>query len=263
MISKWLGQYLLLSIKIGEKATHHEVVNGKSLIIVPHADDELLGCYNFIINNIRDVVLFYCGFCGSNYDLENQRIRKEEFISFANTINAKYIISSENIETSLKDAINLEKPHNILLTSIVDWHFEHRKVNYILSKINSLSNNINVVLYSISIPIPLSYRNVSNEYNKSTYEEKWALFRNCYNSQMRINHIRFKIFSRFTFTRAYASEPFFMIKLATYKKCISDLTVSDDDFYQLKKGINSYSKSYKLSTILYEKIFKLTGHESI
>lgn len=58
------------------------IPTGKSLVIVPHADDELFGTFGYI-SITKNTELYYMGCTGSNLESHNKEIRDKEFISCA------------------------------------------------------------------------------------------------------------------------------------------------------------------------------------
>lgn len=255
--SLWKLQYYFVRSKKSDYPEKNPDIHGLTLIIVPHADDELIGCYAFLKRNAQNVVLFYCGFCGSNYDKDNQEIRRSEFISFANSLGIRYIISTKEVDKCLQEAVLKESPSNIFLTSIVDWHSEHRQVNFILSEILTNSSlNFKIGLYSISVPLPLAYRNYQTEYGTSEFRQKWASFESFYQSQASINVNRFKMYSRFTFSDSYASEPFYIIDSFNYISSIKKIKETGFNFAVLKRYLHNYYKISDVSFMLYRKFFE-------
>lgn len=105
-------------------------IEGEILIIVPHSDDELIGCHQFIRHNINNATLFYCGFTGKNKTQENHIVRLDEFKKYCEQSNCKYVVSSENVKEDLYSYLDEAKPDIVAIPSMVDWHSEHRVINY-------------------------------------------------------------------------------------------------------------------------------------
>ena len=131
-------------------------IEGEILIIVPHADDELIGCHQFIRHNINNATLFYCGFTGKNKTQENHIVRLDEFKKYCEQSNCKYVVSSENVKEDLYSYLDEAKPDIVAIPSMVDWHSEHRVINYyIRDYINSHRNPCikSVLWYHLSVPL--------------------------------------------------------------------------------------------------------------
>jgi LmbE family N-acetylglucosaminyl deacetylase len=258
---KWFAQFNAL--KKERKIGNTEALTKKRfehiLIIAPHADDELIGCFQFIKNNLRAVRLFYCGFTGGNIDSENISSRAAEFEKFCKTMKVEYVVSSNNIEIDLKKEINEYGPDAILIPSFVDWHLEHRKVNHILSEIiEHCDCSTCIMWYQISVPMSSTFVNCFEVLNKRDQDEKWDIFYDCYKTQKHLPIKRFRYAERLAGQRhgVFAGEEFSLMSAAEWRRCIRILQEKKNEMEidSLSESINDLfkvrSKAEKIFTIL-------------
>ena len=181
------------------------------IIVVPHADDELIGSYHLINKYKRNVMLFYCGFTGNNPSQENKKIRQFEFEKFCKNEKIDYYISSSDVENELFQVVKKFSPSIILLPTCIDWQWEHRKCNYIcLNVLNKLKIIPKIGWYQVSVPISNSYLNFTVSFSKKQQKDKWKKFSNVYRSQRNLPVFRFQMAERITGYKInkYAAEAF-------------------------------------------------------
>lgn len=227
-------------------------LGGPTLIIAPHADDELIGCYNYIKRHRDDVIVLYCGLLGSNKDTANARIRKDEFIEFCSKVSAQYVVLEKASVESIKAILCKYDFDNVFIPSFIDWHVEHRWVNEALLQILEQIKLINIVWYQVSVPLyKINY--IEGE-NKADYLEKWRVFADCYKSQKKINTSRFKFVERRGWNHFYAIEPYYCQSPDVFKQNLGKLSKNTIQLNQLKKVLNDYGKVVGLSAIIYKQI---------
>ncbi|MCQ2550363.1 MAG: PIG-L family deacetylase, partial [Lachnospiraceae bacterium] len=159
---------------------------GKSVFFVPHADDELLGTGYYLLEHRLDSYLIFLSNTGSKKDVENRKKREQEFETFCrdNKIEFCYIDDNYRVESFLKDA------NNIFLPSLIDWHREHRDVNFVACALCDKYSISKVYWYNISVP--LSYSESVVYYPGKIKFDKYRLFKVFYKSQTNIPVFRFK-----------------------------------------------------------------------
>ena len=228
-----------------------DVKEGYSLIIAPHADDELIGCYHYIKKHPQSVVL-YCGLLGNHPGEENELRRKKEFISFCTSNRIQFILCEGELNQKIDSVIKEYKPSNIVIPSFIDWHPEHRLVNTILYHLDSVPDDSNIIWYRVSVPL-MRYNYVIKE-NKEEYNNKWCNFSRHYKSQLSINFRRFKFFEKFSINGCYASEIFLIQDYNQFKKSVDDLSSHITTMMGLKSRINDIGSLSSLSESLYAKL---------
>lgn len=215
---KWYFQY---------KKNNHANINAeilkindyeKILIIVPHADDELIGTHMLISKYSSKIELLYCGMTGENNNKSNYNIRLKEFKEYCKINKVDYkIAKNDNIESSIKNSINRFNPNYIFIPSFFDWHEEHLMISKILTKINL--ENIKIGLFQISVPIPVNLINYYLTINRKGRKNKWSNFKNIYKSQSNLPIKRFKYNEMVNKVRGYhSSEVYAIMEYEEYKK---------------------------------------------
>lgn len=196
--------------------------------MVPHADDDLLGGYALHLLQGEKLLYGYFGLTGSNNDPANKKDRDREFNEYIRYINSHSceLHNSEEITRVIQE-------HNIktiYLPSIVDWHPEHRLLNYLL--LDCLQDNyeskvfdsVNLVWYSVSVPI------CDNEIwiapmSKKEQKEKYQLFKTIYKSQSHMPVERFLYQERINAlgTQIFAGECFSGIELNDWERIVDSI----------------------------------------
>lgn len=248
-------QYLLWNIqilrfkKVFPKETKKSL---NTLVISPHADDELIGCYAYIKKH--NPTVFLCSLTGSNNSIDNKLIRENEFEKFCLDNNLPFYIARENLEKELKGQILNIKPDRILVPSMVDWHFEHRLINEILSNIlKDLEINPEIFWYQVSVPITHQKINATTEINKKLFKEKWDSFYKYYPSQKNINVDRFKFLEKHTVLKT-AAESYFAMDTKTWMQNVEILKPYEEKMNDLKSDINNLKNIKLLANEFYKKV---------
>lgn len=253
-ILKWNFQLSRIRYVDSDDAYNFDLFS-KILIIVPHADDELIGCYHLLKKYKDKITLFFCNYVGTNDDENNKLTREKEFIEFCKSNDLRFIISN-NVNNDLKSYLSNNNVDLILLTPLIDWHEEHRRVNDILYHLLQSSIYKGYIgWYQISVPLLES--NVKIRFTRNDKKEMEKDFVYYYPSQSNLPIQRFninrKIYSKnrlFFFYENYYifSKNTFEIFFKNYKK--ADIQKIND----LKQYINHINVLNFKSKSLYEKI---------
>ncbi|OUQ27968.1 hypothetical protein B5E77_03895 [Lachnoclostridium sp. An131] len=182
------------------------------LFIVPHADDELFGGYALKLLQGNSLIWAYFGFTGSNKTLKNERIREREFTKMAQKMKANFY-KIQNVE-QLNKIVRDNNIQEIYLPSLIDWHYEHRLVNYMLLECSILSEkNIKLFWYTISVPLMTSKSKFFVPMNKKEQNKKYKCFKRIYKSQRYMPIKRFKFQEKLEgkLINKYAAESFIHI----------------------------------------------------
>ena len=246
--------------KVDEQKRTFGVPDGKTLVIVPHADDEIFGAYGFIRGN-PETELFFMGFTGSNSDVSNKLIRDREFISSANAMKRRFYFADH---IALSDILNTNKYKNILCPSIIDWHEEHRLCNKLLLEglKQATSCNSSIYWYDVTVPIMALHDTIYIPMSKEVQKDKYNLFKQIYKSQSFMPAERFALQERVNAlgTNHYSCEIICMITLNDLKKYVSRLYGEQSDqvmilrLNDLKKYISRIRKIREESKRLYSKL---------
>lgn len=231
-------------------------LNGlKTIILVPHADDELIGCYHFLKKNKKNSLLVFFNFTGSNNNDSNIRIRNNEFTNFCKKEEFEFTIL-KNYEKDLIKILEQYKPEFILMPTFIDWHSEHRAINIILKEvISKITFNFYIGWYQISVALPIKYINFLINIDKSELKTKKKLFLNYYSSQKNLPIDRFLIRSIYYGSKLnfYGFEGFFILDFNTWNEFIN---INTDNFINFKKHINNLFVTEKLAENIFENTIK-------
>ena len=199
---------------------------------MPHADDELIACHNYILKHRKDCSLFFCGLTGSNNGAKNKSDRKNEFLNYCKRTNVNYYISGDDVGHSFNELLQSFKPDYVFVPSYFDWHSEHRFINSVITKtlVKSHLTSTSVVWYRISVPLPPELINYSIVMSRKEHLNKWKTFREIYKTQRHLDVARFKFIERFNIDLKYASEVFFV---ANINKCKGMISVLDNNLEEL------------------------------
>lgn len=226
----------------------------KILIIVPHADDELIGCYHLITQYLEKITLLFCDYTGSNLNIKNKRIREQEFINFCMSKNIHFIISTD-LQGDITYFLNSTDTDLILLTSLIDWHEEHRKINLILNKcLHDSSYNGLIGWYQISVPLAIS--NLGVYFSKKEKKKMEEEFYSFYPSQNNLPIERFNINRLFKINhKLFYIENYYVFNKYKFVIMNNHFHFIDlEQIFELKGVVNSLNNIYAKSSLLYKSI---------
>lgn len=188
---RWKLEYEQLVAKSStEEITLLPAQEGRILLVVPHADDELFGAH--ALTTHENVLLCYCGFTGENVSIENQNIRRKEFESYVKKMKVDAVFP-HNLSAELPKIIEEYHISTILLPSLIDWHNEHRLVNYLtLKACKERDIKPNILWYSVSIPIMAQSKCIV-PMTEEQQSAKYRIFREIYKSQKHMPLVRFQL----------------------------------------------------------------------
>lgn len=256
---KWSLEYFyirLFSCKSRNKRRNLELKdNSLNVVLVPHADDEIIGCYQVISRGNAQSLCLYYGFTGSNDSSENKVNRDREFDAFCEHQKIKYIHVSTG--DNLLDI--LPNQHiNLFFPSCVDWHEEHRRLSDIIH--NTYANkrdNITFYWYSITVPIVCTEAAFLKE-NKNSLNHKYDIFYKYYVSQRHLPIKRFILQERINAIANgwYAAENYLEISYEDLTRAIRYCQKNEESINDLKYSINNIPKIRKKSYNIYRNIFR-------
>ena len=152
------------------------------LLMVPHADDELISSYS-VLCNADDLTIYYCGFTGSNKNEDNRVNRRNELLKLCSELEIKVVEGDEECK-NLVNIIDHGEYDTILLPSIVDWHDEHRRISYMIKGVcASLGVKPAIYSYSVTVPNESQQRVLCTPLSAEQLREKYDIFRRIYLSQ--------------------------------------------------------------------------------
>lgn len=264
---KWMHQAKILRYKNSIKIKRANAEIGlneysKILILIPHSDDEMIGCYNIIKKYNKKVICYYFNFSCNSIN----NIRRTELENFAkkNSVNIYYsdTLDEKEKEKELYNIIINEKPDLFCVPNIMDWHKEHYKVSSILiNALNGFDNNylnsINILCYQVSVP--LLPENITNyiSMDKDEQNKKWLNFK-IYKSQVNINTDRFRIneIINGNYLNCNAAEVYHIYKAYQEFKKLHEYYDTDKYYNILRKNINNLLRIRKSSAKVKKDIVK-------
>lgn len=248
---KWNIESLSLA---GESTNLLPELSGKIMVLVPHADDELISCWKTLKTYRNNSYVYYCGMTGSNNSVVNKDIRDKEIRTFTDD-HGLIIITPNDWKRSLVQTIHDLNIDTVFLPSYIDWHNEHRLVNEILlESLSTLNRRISLYWYSITVPIQ-TRNSVLMPLTKEELDSKYADFNKYYVSQNHMPVERLKLQERINSkrTKYYSSEVFLEISPQDIQNSIDILEIAD--LAELKNFINDIKAIRIKSSNLYQKVF--------
>lgn len=229
----------------------------KTLILVPHADDEWIG--NSQILSQKNVVVYYFQFLGNNYSESNKTIRRNELIKLKNKIGFELIVS-DNYEdySDLKGLLIQEKFSHVFLPFPIDWHHEHIKGNNIFQKIIfDLDIMFMINFYAISVPFPKDLEVKYIKMNKADLNNKQLIFSTIYQTQYNtpIKRLNYQLRLNAKGLDCYAAENYAELKKEiwgsllifvneNYNSEVKKIILSIDNLNEIRKESNKVFNSW-------------------
>ena len=176
--------------KVDKKKALDYIPTGKKILLIPHSDDEWIGCSQ-IIKNDNDVLIVNMNMSG-NDTIDVHKKRYNEMFLTANNYNIAIKTLLNDKINSLSNIILEEKPKYVCLPYYIDWHEEHIEVMNILKKaIEKSKYSLDIIMYQVSLPM---YGKDITNYIKLTKKEwrfKWYFFKDNYKTQENFPYFRF------------------------------------------------------------------------
>lgn len=254
---KWLKDAETERRMIGLHDIQTSIKNGKKLILLPHVDDEWIGCSQVLLQS-DDVTLCDMDMLGGD-SIEIHQKRKLELHRLSELLQLPVITIGNNKINSLVEVIEETKCEQIFVPFFVDWHKEHLEVIDLLkSALKETEREILVVAYQVSLPLSEQNINVALPMSKAIWKKKWKIFKKIYPSQLHIPYKRFSLHEKINgaYVGAYAAEVFCVMDKGTWLKASSDYKISPaerecflsnlNDISKVREAIRSYHINHNL-----------------
>ena len=250
---RWKIQAGKYRVKLDDKFDIKDMLSrndGDILIVSPHPDDELIGCYSIIDAYPERVSVFYTGLTGKDRSVENKRIRVSELVDFCKKMNVSLINTENDWINELHALLDKHVFKYIFVPSPIDWHEEHTLVfKEVLNYVINLRLDTAVICYRVTVPFG-KFSNCYSIMDNRLYNNKWITFNDVYPSQKYMPVKRFQINeTQYVFNRKNCSAEVFMyLNKAQETKLIN--VVNKKNLYLY---INDFKKVREMSEKEYEK----------
>ena len=227
-----------------KKILHNSIIKelppGKSLVLIPHSDDEWIGCSQVLIR-FSQVLLCNMNMLGGDTDNLHQE-RLEEMKQIARITNHNLVTLSESY--TLESIIENYKPDYIFIPNMIDWHPEHLAVVERLIKTNIVTSEISPKIICYQVSVPLFSKAITHylEMNKHAWKGKWKTFRDVYETQKFLFYERFALNERINgaLINDYACEVFVMFEnMKLFKDAHLRYKLTEDEQLSLKQNLAS------------------------
>lgn len=262
---KWFFSNFLISfIDVGRLNSYNIITEEdlkKILILVPHADDEWIGCSQ-VLKKSKDKTVYYFNFLGKDYSEANEKIRQKEIETMQVVMDFKIVTSTdkENYE-DLEKLLSENDYSSIFIPSPIDWHPEHILANNIFMKVCEKLDHkeLPFYFYKVSVPIPSKMEKKFLPMTRQEIDEKKKIFFAHYPSQKNVSIKRLALQNRLSASRSkyYAIEPYATLDFGIWKNLLDYVSSNyEKEFQPLAHIIDSPIKIRKASNKIYHHFLK-------
>lgn len=246
---KWILKWKFEEFKLVKEQTKinaHILPKGKKIILVPHSDDEWIGCSKIITTEKNNIIL--------NMDMQGND-KKEVHIKRFNELKKtaeKYNIKLETVDDEkikyINNIIIKEKPQYVCIPYFIDWHNEHIEVMKYLAEAIENTNEIKIIMYQVSVPILKEDITHYFPLTKKEWKNKWEYFKKNYKTQIDFPRERFAINEKINgkYFDVYAAEVFSIIKSKEWEKKYIKKILKENEKKELKESLHSIKKTRDL-----------------
>ena len=215
----------------------------KTVILIPHADDEWVGCSS-LVKNGSDILLYDMDMNGGD-DKFLHEARYNELLKISTLYNKPLLKVGLSRSLSLIEIIKKEKPQMICVPFFFDWHPEHIEVMGILRQaLLNLEYDVDIAMYQVSMPIPRNCITHINPMSKIEWKRKWKMFEGIYKSQTGIPYKRFAINERVNgaVCESYAGEAFMYCGASAWLANYDEWLLTSDEIKEALMYLQSIEK---------------------
>lgn len=241
----------------------------KCLILVPHPDDEWIGCSGLLSEKGYDVTLCYMDMAGGDTEYIHSK-RYSELMKISKSNDVRLFVADGNRDNKifkLKKIIQDGEYYYFCVPSYYDWHEEHFDVMDMLR--TALSDfdyrDMKILMYQVSVPMCKDMVTNCIGITKYNQEKKWNTFREVYKTQEYIPVERFKCNEHINgaFSNNYAAEVYSCMNYKKWAynldrvlmdtKLIADIKHNYADLIKIRKIVNNFNSNEVLDGTTYEK----------
>lgn len=215
----------------------------KTVILIPHADDEWVGCSS-LVKNGSDILLYDMDMNGGD-DKFLHEARYNELLKISTLYNKPLLKVGLSRSLSLIEIIKKEKPQMICVPFFFDWHPEHIEVMGILRQaLLNLEYDVDIAMYQVSMPIPRNCITHIKPMSKIEWKRKWKMFEGIYKSQTGIPYKRFAINERVNgaVCESYAGEAFVYCGASAWLANYDEWLLTSDEIKEALMYLQSIEK---------------------
>lgn len=231
---KWCCQASFVRRRLKTKSVvSFDEADATYMVLIPHADDEWIGCSQ-IIRKMKKVVLVDADMDGGDSPSIHSK-RKEELQQISKKFNHPLLILRNNKINDLFQIVRKENPDYILVPFFYDWHLEHIMVMDLLEQLlKSETLKSKVLMYQVSVPICTKWINRVMPMSKLDQKEKWNVFKKVYKTQLHLPSFRFAMNEHINgfFSRSFAAEVFVLLTSKEWlnqKACFTKKALNDKE----------------------------------
>ena len=185
------------------------IPEGKKIILMPHSDDEWIGCSQILLHNPEDSLVVNMNMDGGD-NQELHQIRRKEAEAVSMKFGYRFITVQDKL-SELKEIISSENPKCVFIPCYLDWHEEHIEVMRLFQEAAIQCNYSGLVgMYQVSLPIPAGMINCGMSMTKKQLKGKWTILKQMYRTQSILPVKRFMLneYINGGITGAYAVEAY-------------------------------------------------------
>lgn len=245
----WVLEIYKLRRKIGTLSLPILDIKGKSIIIVPHADDEWISCSTLLSQYSDDICLLYMDMLGGD-DVITHKERERELREIVAEFKLDFKILNVDKVNNLNHCIREYKPSYIFLPFFFDWHEEHIQcMRMVEQALLRCKEEIYIAMYQVSLPIAATKMLTHvRPMSKREWSSKWRIFANVYKTQNMIPYKRFANYERVVnlHEKYYAVEVFSVHKASQWLRNVNDWILTEEERSLAKKSLNNLTKIFNI-----------------
>lgn len=241
-----------------EDIEHAELFNNltktedRVLVVAPHPDDELIGCFSILNMYKSNADIYYTGLTGYDISDTNRTTRRNELHRLANYYKSRVYEDIPGEQTILCELLKKDYSY-VFVPSYIDWHWEHRSTcKEVIDLVQKNSLKIKILLYAVTVPMPSKFVT----HYSLTEENKWHLFLKYYPSQSFMPIKRFMATEK-SYSLNCGIEPYKMLTEEEIELLHRKMEISDGNKYNfLEEKINDLIVVRKYSLNFYDELFE-------
>ena len=216
---------------------------GKAVVLMPHSDDEWIGCSCLLQDDSIDTLIVNMDMPGGDSEALH-RERYEEAKAVSKKYGSRFVTVDNDKEKSLEDILREECPEIVFLPCYLDWHSEHYKTMDILEKcLGSYNRELLVAMYQVSLPIPADMINAGYRMTKRRLDSKWKNLKKYYPTQKFLPVKRFKLneYINGAVAGSYALEAYVIMPAAVWRQEYHKCALNESNKQYFKNHLQDIS----------------------